>query len=171
MTPAPIFDPISGADRPAHGGDESAGGNSRNWRSAIRRALTVLAFLAAPVAAQAAPFCLQTEALPPQCIYYDPDNCNRAARLQSPTGSCSANPREVRIAARGGEYCIVTGERVANCVYVDRISCDRSAARHHAVCTYIPSAGRGRPAVGAPDPYAVAPGLLPPGRTDPYAPR
>jgi hypothetical protein len=137
---------------------------------AVRLALVVAACLVASIAAHAAPFCLQTEALPPQCIYYDADDCNRAARKQSITGTCSINPREMRIAARGAEYCVVTSERLAQCIYLDRISCDQNAARLHGVCTYMPTAGRKQPASGAPDPYAVSPGLITPSK-DAYAPR
>ncbi len=85
-----------------------------------------------PLPAAAAPFCVQTQALPPQCIYFDAGSCNeRARQLQ---GYCSANPSEGHVAAGLGHYCLLTSSQVSLCIYTDRDDCNRDALREHGVC-------------------------------------
>ena len=81
----------------------------------------------------AAPFCVQTQAMPPQCDYYDAAQCRkRAAELK---GYCVANPPELVIRAGGtGEYCLVLSSRDAQCLYPDRTSCENDAGPANGVC-------------------------------------
>jgi hypothetical protein len=139
----------------------------------MARRLRLAALLATiPVAApMAAPFCLQNPGLPPQCIYWDPDSCNREAHRQSTEGTCGANPLEVRNLRGSGKYCVVIPGVAPSCIYVDRGTCDQQAARLHAVCSQAQPGPRNVPGVGAPDPYGVAEGVMPPGRANPYAPQ
>jgi len=130
----------------------------------------VAALLTPGAGAKAAPFCLQNEGLPPQCIYQDPNSCARDARQQGGTSTCSVNPREVRNIQGMGAFCVVVAGVSPSCVYVDRASCDRAAGQLNGVCAHGIARARTAPGVGAPDPFAVAPGALPPGRRDPYGP-
>ena len=105
--------------------------------------------LTLPVPAIAAPFCVQTEALPPQCIFYDSGSCQqRATQLN---GNCVVNGNEVRLTPSIGHYCLVTGGSAAECIYVDITSCDKEARRQQGACIIAP----GRSESPTPDPYAL----------------
>ncbi len=111
--------------------------------------------LAVPGSAIAAPFCIQTEALPPQCIYYDAGSCNQ--RAQSMNGTCSINPNDVaiRLTPSIGHYCLVTSGMASLCIYPDQDTCQKEAARQQGACIIAP----GRPESPAADPYRdVRPG-------------
>ena len=82
-----------------------------------------------PLPAVAAPFCVYTEAVPPQCIYFDPGSCSERARQLK--GECSANPDEMKMTAGLGHYCLVTAG-ASMCIYVDRNECNREAQRQRA---------------------------------------
>jgi hypothetical protein len=93
-----------------------------------------LLFALAPAGhrAHAAPFCVQTNELPPQCDYVDPAECRkRAAELK---GFCIAKKDEVVFQPGIGSYCVVDGSRQALCDYFDRTSCDFDARRANGVC-------------------------------------
>lgn len=104
-------------------------------------------------AAVAAPFCLRSQVIPPQCIYNDAQQCDVAARQQNAV--CSANPAEIKLSPGNGRFCVVTSARVSVCAYGDRATCDRDAASQHGTCTDAPSSLRG---VGVPDPYSASNG-------------
>src|SRR5579863_4136457 len=74
-------------------------------RAIWSRRLTVLGALIMPVAAQAAPFCIQSQGLPAQCIYYDAGDCQREANRQG--AICTASPDEVTLSTNLGQYCLV----------------------------------------------------------------
>jgi hypothetical protein len=95
--------------------------------------------------AQAAPFCLENEMIPPQCIYYDTSSCEQDARRQG--AYCSVNPQEVTIRPGAGQYCVVTSSQISLCNYYDRGSCTQDASRLHGVCSHAPY----RAPSGAPD--------------------
>ena len=77
-----------------------------------------LLLLAMPLPAVAAPFCVYSEALPPQCIYFDAASCaKRATQLGA---YCSVNGNEVQLSTALGHYCLLTSGLVSSCVYVDR---------------------------------------------------
>ncbi len=99
--------------------------------------------------AAAAPFCIQSQILPPQCIYYDAQQCSLAAQRQGAT--CAANPAELKLSAGNGPYCVVTSSQASVCAYADRGTCAREAARQQGTCTDAPSRAGG---VGTPDPYS-----------------
>ena len=98
----------------------------------IPRILLRLVFLALPLPAIAAPFCVETQAVPPQCIYFDANSCNQRAKQMG--GQCSANQQEVQASAGLGHYCLLTSSRVSLCIYTDRSNCDRDAQRQQGVC-------------------------------------
>ena len=110
---------------------------------------TMMLALLMPTGAHAAPFCLQSEAIPPQCIYFNADTCRRDANRQG--GYCGTNPDEVHVVTNIGQYCVTTSQIVSLCVYLDRTSCEAEAARQHGACTTSP----GRAPSGAPDPFAA----------------
>jgi hypothetical protein len=106
-------------------------------------------------AALAAPFCLQTLTVPPQCMYYDANLCRNDAAKQG--GWCSPNPGSTLTGTGSGQYCVVTSQGASTCAFLDRVTCDSEAARQHGVCYHDEAR-----ATGAPDPYAASGG--------PYAP-
>src|SRR3954454_7168876 len=75
--------------------------------------------------AEAAPFCIRSQVLPPQCIYQDAQQCDREAQRQGAV--CSINPAELRVTPGNGRFCVVTSSRISNCSYGDRTTCDRAA--------------------------------------------
>lgn len=105
-----------------------------------------------PARALAAPFCIENQALSPQCIYYDASECRQDAQRQGAT--CSANPQEVRLTPGVGQYCMVTSGLVSLCVYADREPCEADAVRQNGTCTNAPQVAP----VGAPDPYSAVGG-------------
>ncbi len=110
-----------------------------------RRLLALL--LAVPVPAVAAPFCVYTEALPPQCLYFDASSCNERAKQLG--GFCSANEAEVKVLGAIGHYCLLTSSLSSSCIYVDRADCNRDAQQQHGVCVEAPA----RPESPGADPY------------------
>ncbi len=101
----------------------------------------------------AAPFCLQSQTIPPQCMYYDAAECQTDAARQN--GVCSANPQEFTLQPNIGQYCLATSYGVAFCVYPDRATCMADAVRQHAACTAAPNVAPGK----SPDPYSAVGGL------------
>jgi hypothetical protein len=119
-----------------------------SWqRGGIMTALIGAAVLAGPVPALASPFCVQTQALPPQCMYVDAGSCN--ARANQLGGTCTVNPAELHVTPGLGHYCLLTSGHVSSCVYADRADCDREAQHQQGVCVQSPS----RPESPGPDPY------------------
>src|SRR6516164_7020329 len=102
--------------------------------------------LTLPGSAMAAPFCVMSQAVPPQCIYYDAGLCARDAGQQH--GECVVNTKEVRLTPSIGAYCLVTSARASLCIYQDLDSCGKEAARQQGACV-IAAAGAGHP--GGPD--------------------
>ncbi len=101
----------------------------------------------APLSALAAPFCVQTQALPPMCIYYDAASCNQRATQLG--GRCSVNSQEVKVGAGLGHYCLITSSMVSSCIYADIDTCQRDAQQQHGACVDLPR----RPESPIPDPY------------------
>jgi hypothetical protein len=122
---------------------------SLHIRPAWQRRLLLLGSLVLPAAAQAAPFCLSSQALSPMCIYYDASSCQQEANHQG--GICTANPDEVHLTTNVGQYCLVTSQLVSLCIYSDRSTCASDAARQHGACVSAP----GIAPSAAPDPYAA----------------
>ena len=96
------------------------------------RRFFALLLLASPLPAVAAPFCVQTQSVPPQCIYVDAASCNERARQMQ--GYCSVNEDEVKLSGGLGHYCLLTSALVSMCIYADRGTCDRDASRQQGVC-------------------------------------
>jgi hypothetical protein len=107
----------------------------------------VLAILVTPSVTPAAPFCVQTSAIPPQCIFVDADSCNERATQMS--GTCTVNPAELHVSAGLGHYCLLTSSQVSACIYADRGTCELEAQHQHGVCIDAPS----RPESPTADPY------------------
>jgi hypothetical protein len=114
----------------------------------------VAALLGSAAPALAAPFCIQSQSLPPQCMYYDAAECQNDAARQG--GVCSANAAELTLQPGIGQYCLVTSGGASLCIYPDRGSCMADAARQHGACTAAPNAA---PGSKAPDPYSSVGGL------------
>jgi hypothetical protein len=99
--------------------------------------------------ALAAPFCVENQALPPQCNYYDATECQKDAVRQG--GVCDANPQQIALQPGIGQYCVVSSEGASSCVYSDRGTCMAAAARLGGAYTAAPTVAPSR----APDPYAA----------------
>ena len=96
---------------------------------------TVIAAIAiiSPSSALAAPFCLEAQGTPPECIYYDASECR--TRAYEVRGLCIANPGEMIITPGStGRYCLVLSSRHAQCLYADRTSCENDAGPAGGVC-------------------------------------
>jgi len=106
-----------------------------------------LLLLALPLPAVAAPFCVQTQSVPPQCIYVDAASCNERARQMQ--GYCSVNEDEVKLSGGLGHYCLLTSSLVSMCIYTDRGICERDAQQERGACVEAPL----RPESPGPDPY------------------
>jgi hypothetical protein len=102
--------------------------------------------------AVAAPFCMRSQVMSPQCIYYDAGECEREAKRQN--AYCDANPAELPVTSGTGQYCVVTSGRASLCAYFDRNTCSKDAERQHGVCA---SAVKIAPA-RTPDPYSAVNG-------------
>jgi hypothetical protein len=103
--------------------------------------------LVAPLPVLAAPFCVETQAVPPQCIYYDAALCQKDADHQG--GLCAVNGSEVTVSPGLGHYCLLTSTLVSSCIYADRANCERDARVQHGACIDAPE----RPESPAADPY------------------
>jgi hypothetical protein len=99
--------------------------------------------------ADAAPFCVQTEAVPPECLYFDAASCETRARQMK--GQCTVNTAELHVAPGIGHYCLITSGPVTSCLYLDASSCDAEAKRQHGVCVSQPA----RAESPSPDPYRI----------------
>jgi hypothetical protein len=102
-------------------------------------------FLGSP--ASGAPFCVRTQVVSPQCLYFDASECAKRAREMG--GWCSANEAELPVSIALGHYCLLTSDRASACIYLDLASCDVEAHHQGAVCVPAPN----RPESPAPDPY------------------
>ncbi len=118
----------------------------RRWRLC---SVALLAFLGSPAAVLAAPFCVTTQALPPQCLYVDPAECQKDALHQG--GVCTVNSAEYKPQPGVGQYCVVGPSLISECIYPDRGTCMSEAKSRHGACVKAPSVAP----YGAPDPYAA----------------
>jgi len=103
--------------------------------------------VAAPMPAKAAPFCVQTQAVPPQCIYVDASSCNKRANQLG--GTCTVNPEEVQVTGAIGHFCLLTSGLVSSCIYPSKDDCDREARHQQGVCTHTTQL----PESPTPDPF------------------
>jgi hypothetical protein len=103
--------------------------------------------LLAPAAAVAAPFCVQSQTIPPQCLYYDASECNQRALQLG--GNCTVNPQEVHVSVGLGHYCLLTSSLVSSCIYADATACAAEAKHEQGACIEAPT----RPESPAADPY------------------
>ena len=117
----------------------------------IRKRLAVLGVFAGLFPAGqvlAAPYCVQTEAVPPQCIYNDPGLCQtRAFQLG---GWCTPNPVGVEVPATQARFCLLISG-ATSCRYADQNLCLRDAVQQHGACISAPVTTG---ANIAPNPYA-----------------
>ena len=89
--------------------------------------------------ATAAPFCLTTNVLSPQCIYVDPAECR--ARAVQIHGACVANPTEMRAFSGHQAFCATDATLMALCEYPDLASCSRAVEhRSGSLCVMHPYA-------------------------------
>ena len=92
--------------------------------------------LAAPCTGLAAPFCVQTQAIPPQCLYFDAGECGKRATQMG--GICVVNPAEFHVSGTLGHYCLLTSDRVMSCIYTDPGTCAAEAQHQHGACILAP---------------------------------
>ena len=124
-------------------------------RASLPRAGEVLIRLAAAVGlcgtsshgAAAAPFCVRTQAIPAQCLFFDAAQCEKRAREMG--GICEANIKETPVGINVGHYCLVTSAKASLCIYLDYASCEVEARHQQGVCVEAPN----RPESPAADPY------------------
>lgn len=117
---------------------------------AIRKVPAILfGLVVLPSSVLAAPFCIQSQALSPICIYYDANSCRLEAEHQR--AICSVNTDEVTLAPNVGQYCLVTSQSTSLCMYSDRGTCTADAERQHGACTNAPVVAPS----AAPDPFAA----------------
>jgi hypothetical protein len=117
----------------------------------IAHRLLQASLLTLPMSAMAAPFCVSTQGLPPECIYFDAASCTQRATQMN--GNCTINPNEpggIRLTPSIGHYCLITGGGASLCIYVDQSDCLRDAARQRGGGCIL--AGR-LPESPAPDPF------------------
>jgi hypothetical protein len=115
----------------------------------IKVVVAAAAFLAAPIGAIAAPFCLVLPNGTPQCIYVDGASCAHDAGQQN--GSCQINPAEMSLpASRVGAYCLIMPSGETRCGYADGAVCSRDALLQKGVCQL----GAGTRTQRIPDDYA-----------------
>lgn len=96
------------------------------------RIFLLLALTLWPQIAAAAPFCVETRGIHPQCHFFDATECRRRSIQLS--GVCTANLTEITLLPGIGKYCLVYSNRTALCSYADRGSCDSDALRNGGVC-------------------------------------
>jgi hypothetical protein len=109
--------------------------------------LAGLLMLAGPTDARAAPFCVQTQAIPPQCLYVDAGECGKRATQMG--GICVVNPAEIHVSSTLGHYCLLTSGGVTSCIYNDPGNCAAEAQHQHGACILAPQ----RPESPGADPY------------------
>jgi hypothetical protein len=105
--------------------------------------LSLICLVALPYPALASNFCLAAAGLPPQCIYADPQSCERART--GPEQGCLVNPETSLRSSGGAPYCVVSADLVAQCIHYDRSACSAQATRSNAVCTERQSANDNNP--------------------------
>lgn len=115
--------------------------------SQLRTLLVSGAILAMPAVAVAMPYCVQTQAIPPQCIYLEPGPCQQRATQMG--GSCTVNPAEVQVTHGLGHYCLITPGQITQCMFTDEGPCVQEAQRQNGACIQEPN----RPESPTPDPY------------------
>ena len=59
-----------------------------------------------PATAMAAPFCVQTQAISPQCIFFDAASCNKRAKELG--GTCTVDTSQITVSSGVGHYCLLT---------------------------------------------------------------
>ena len=96
------------------------------------RFIPLLAAVLVAGQAAAAPFCVQVEGLPLQCLFVDPGQCRQEADRQG--GICAANPAEFTTPAGGMPFCTVESGNVSTCMYPDRASCDTEGRQRGGAC-------------------------------------
>jgi hypothetical protein len=100
------------------------------------------------VPAIAAPFCVVSEAVPAQCIYYDAGMRQQRADQMGAGWECTVNTKEVKPTPSVG---LVTSGRVSLCIYPDLDTCHKEATHQQAACIIAPT----RPGRPTPDPFML----------------
>jgi hypothetical protein len=119
----------------------------RRLHPSMTAALAGLLVLAEPVAALAAPFCVRSQTIAPQCLYFDAGECGKRAAQMG--GTCVVNPAEIHVSSTLGHYCVLTSGPVTSCIYTDPGACAAEAQHQHGACIQAPE----RPESPGADPY------------------
>src|SRR5579871_1569454 len=88
-------------------------------------------------AANAAPFCIEAQGIPPQCHYYDTSQCQREATQIA--GDCTVDPAILKGKEGQGAYCLIDSALVVRCLYPDPNSCNAEAMRGSGICVANPA--------------------------------
>ncbi len=92
--------------------------------------IIVTATLPRPV--NAAPFCVAIQGVPPECLYFDTNECKKRANELS--GVCTVNPADFVLSKGDGRFCLVNSMRLSQCIYPDRATCDNAAGTANGIC-------------------------------------
>jgi hypothetical protein len=112
-----------------------------------RSTILVFALISFSQSARSAPFCVEGDGIPAQCVYYDAKQCWQDADRQK--GYCSANFSELSLTETDNSICMIDSARVPVCGYQNIQSCQSEAKRRNAVC--FQNAGT----VASDDPYRL----------------
>lgn len=85
-----------------------------------------------PSEAFSAPFCIEVQGLPLECLYYDIGSCKQEAEKRD--GYCSVNTEEIALTDQGAPYCIIDSSMMPICAFQGGESCNEEAAKRNAVC-------------------------------------
>ena len=88
-------------------------------------------FLFCGAKAHSAPFCVEQEGVPAECLYQDSASCWQEAAKRK--GFCSANLQEVALRQRDNSYCVIDSSLSPLCGYQSAESC-QEAAKRNGVC-------------------------------------
>ncbi|HTK85375.1 MAG TPA: DUF3551 domain-containing protein [Patescibacteria group bacterium] len=95
-------------------------------------AVTAYALLAIPGTAHSAPFCVEGDGIPQQCVYYDTKQCWQDANRQK--ARCSVNIAELNLSEADNSICMVDSARMPVCGYQNLDNCQAEARKQNAVC-------------------------------------
>ena len=92
-----------------------------------------------------APFCVEAQGLPSECLYYDAQSCRAEAAKKD--GYCAANPEELVLPDHAAPFCLVDTGMAPDCAFQSGEACHDEAAKRNAVCFQNTDSG------GSDDPY------------------
>jgi hypothetical protein len=92
----------------------------------------VFVLICAPHSARSAPFCIEMEGVPQQCLYFDTKQCWQDAKKQR--ARCAVNVAELKNSETDNSICMEDSARQPVCGYQNLESCQGEASKRNAVC-------------------------------------